>query len=584
MKNKFQNIELLVNMGTGSRSLNKSAFLKTLSDEGIQFETKDFCAHEKKIKQKKEIKSSRTKENLDQFENDQRFMFKSNVQDHEINPWDLAHKLKHSMKSVTCFVEPDTVSEFVIQRKINDNEEPSHRSIGKQNDGNFDADWLPHANTIWHLDDAHSQLMSARKEAEQLNSDKLVRIGHLDTGYDPVHPQLPPRLNTKLQRNFILGETPTSAVDPLNKAVLYMPGHGTGTLGILAGGKFVGNGFNDKIGGAPFAEIIPCRISNTVVLIKTSEFAQALNYLSALHKSGEMVHIVSMSMGGAPSQAWADAVNEAYESGILMVSAAGNNYNGLPIRKLVYPARFERVIAACGATFEDAPYYHKKIGEMQGNYGPSKSMNYALAAYTPNTPWAVSVNKSLSFSGAGTSSATPQIAAAAACYLKKYYEEITALPEPWMRVEAVRNALYTSAAKKVNSVPEENDYRSYFGNGILRASDALKITVPKKGKNLIKAKDADVGWFPILSTIFRSVESVTAAPDAQGLNMLNIELAQISYSNAEMNKLMNNDEIDFYNLSKKKKKQLMELLICIPESSMTLKSFLKNNYKSIISI
>ncbi|MBK8644500.1 MAG: hypothetical protein IPN15_20495 [Saprospiraceae bacterium] len=56
-----------------------------------------------------------------------------------------------------------------------------------------------------------------------------------------------------------------------------------------------------------------------------------------------------------------------------------------------------------------------------------------------------------------------------------------------------------------------------------------------------------------MSTIFRSVESVTAAPDAQGLNMLNIELAQISYSNAEMNKLMNNDEIDFYNLSKKRK-------------------------------
>jgi hypothetical protein len=578
MKTNFQNIDLIINQNTIARSVYKTEFNEILKMDGIEFQATDFRKHERKIKPKKGTKSLSLKKPANQY------ILKSNVKDYEINPWDLAHKIKHTLGSESSFVEPDFLTEFIIQKKVNADVQQASRSLGRNSSGQYDPDWLPHSNSIWHLDDTHSQLLSAKKQVENLNKDRILRIAHLDTGYNPNHPQVAPIVNTVFQRNFISGEPPASAIDPLNSGVLYMPGHGTGTMGILAGGKYNGDDFHEEIGGAPFAEIIPCRISNSVVLLKTSEFAQAINYLTALQNAGEPVHIVSMSMGGAPSQAWADAVNDAYESGILIVSAAGNNYNGLPIRKIVYPARFERVLAACGATYEDAPYYHKKAGEMQGNYGPLKSMNYALAAYTPNTPWAVSSNSQLSFGGAGTSSATPQIAAAAACYLKKYYNDINSLPEPWMRVEAIRQALFSTASKTVNSPPDENDYRKYFGNGILRASDALKITVPKKGNNLIKAKNADIGWFPILSTIFRSVESAAITPDPQRLNMLNIEMAQISYHNAEMNKLMNNDEIEFLGLSKKKKGEILDFLICLPETSMTLKSFLKNNYKSFISM
>ena len=37
-----------------------------------------------------------------------------------------------------------------------------------------------------------------------------------------------------------------------------------------------------------------------------------------------------MSMGGLPSSAWADAVNLAYDAGVVLVCAAGNSYAGLP--------------------------------------------------------------------------------------------------------------------------------------------------------------------------------------------------------------------------------------------------------------
>jgi hypothetical protein len=108
------------------------------------------------------------------------------------------------------------------------------------------------------------------------------------------------------------------------------------------------------------------------VLFKASSFARALQYLIDLNNSGTRVHAVSMSMGGVPSQLWADIINAAYDAGITVVTAAGNNFNGLPTRKLIYPARFNRVIAACGVTYDYAPYFIKKLGEMQGNWGPEK--------------------------------------------------------------------------------------------------------------------------------------------------------------------------------------------------------------------
>ena len=53
--------------------------------------------------------------------------------------------------------------------------------------------------------------------------------------------------------------------------------------------------------------------------------AQGLDYARSIGAD-----VVSMSMGGLPSGAWADAVNAAYEAGIVVVCAAGNNFGGAP--------------------------------------------------------------------------------------------------------------------------------------------------------------------------------------------------------------------------------------------------------------
>lgn len=57
--------------------------------------------------------------------------------------------------------------------------------------------------------------------------------------------------------------------------------------------------------------------------------------------------------------------------------------------------------------------------------------------------------------GAGTSAATPQIAAAVALWIAKYRTELEKYPEPWMRVQAARFALFESALKQTASMDDE---------------------------------------------------------------------------------------------------------------------------------
>jgi subtilisin family serine protease len=83
------------------------------------------------------------------------------------------------------------------------------------------------------------------------------------------------------------------------------------------------------------------------VLFSNSAIAQALDYVHGLNASAAThIDIITMSMGGLASQAWADAVNALYEQGVFIVTAAGNNFGNLPTHNIVYPARFGRVVAA----------------------------------------------------------------------------------------------------------------------------------------------------------------------------------------------------------------------------------------------
>ncbi len=452
------------------------------------------------------------------------------------NPWDLAHEAYAHFTSgpgVSSRPLPDLIEPDLLQQWPH---ETASLGLGLAaavtecvfEDQNSDLPSRP-GEFAWHLADAFSQLRAARAQASQ--SSAGVRIVHLDTGYDPEHVTFPAsQLDRDLQRNFVDAGNPSDARDPGNKGVLRNPGHGTGTLSILAGGHFqFAQGdyqFDDDLGGTLKARIVPVRIGNSVVQFTTSSVAQGINYAADLcANEATRVHVMSMSMGGVASAAWADAVNKVYEAGVLYVAAAGNNYSagffGFPTHQIVYPARFRRVIAACGVMADRRPYYGLKAGTMQGNWGPQGSMATAMSAFTPNIAWARwGCSQIVRMDGSGTSSATPQIAAAAALYLQAHATELfdsNRYPEPWMRVEAVRRALFLAADKSADGGKTEK-----LGNGILRAAEAL-AQVPADPQSLQKTKPDQAG-FPFLNVL----SSTGLAPSATD-RMLQLEATQLLF-------------------------------------------------------
>jgi len=258
--------------------------------------------------------------------------------------------------------------------------------------------------------------------------------------------------------------TPTSGA-------LLNRGHGTGTIGILAGPRVTGvRGTQDgksldgeTLGGAPMMNIVPVRIANSVVHFGTSAVAQGIDYAVSIGAD-----VVSMSMGGLPSQASTDAVNKAYEAGVVVVCASGNNFGGLPTSLVVYPARFDRVIAACGTMADKSPYLNLPPYVTEGNAGPASKMATAVAAYMRNIPWArLGVPDWIDLDGGGTSAATPQVAAAAALWLHKNGGNY--LARDWRRAEAARRALFDTAFLGSDA----RRPHPYLGSGLLRAADAL---------------------------------------------------------------------------------------------------------------
>ncbi|MDX8512764.1 S8 family serine peptidase [Mesorhizobium captivum] len=497
------------------------------------------------------------------------------------NPWDDAHGLVARGGDVAIAgadvlaIEPDIVQQWDYKNGSGDRGMAASASPVCAFD---DQDPSGRQATVpgvvaWNAGPSFSQFAAARSKAGAKQAN--ITIAHLDTGFDPGHRTVPAGLLTAKQRNFVDdGTGPDNATDHAPAGMLTSNrGHGTGTLSLLAGNKLDGTsphwpGFTDFVGGAPQAKILPVRIADWVVRLTTGTMVQGIDYARQ-----QGAQVLSMSMGGLTSQALVDAVNLAYDHGLVMVTAAGNNFAITP-RSIVYPARYNRVLAACGVMGDGRAYAGLDFGTMQGNYGPPSKMKTALGAYTPNVPWAeIDCAKIVDMDGNGTSAATPQVAAATALWLAEHWDVVKTYSQPWMRIEAVRFALFKAAQK---STPKMNAAEALekIGQGVVRAFDALAVAPPAESL-LQKLPPATYTWSWLDFLTGGNSLAAQSPVASQRQRMLALELMQMAQSTAAVDEAIADPDGDPAAISAAARNRYLEAALDQGNPSKPLRAFLE---------
>ncbi|MBS0187551.1 MAG: S8 family serine peptidase [Planctomycetes bacterium] len=189
-----------------------------------------------------------------------------------------------------------------------------------------------------------------------------VIIGHLDTGVDMTHPDLPTPLAAA---TFVPGLT----VDDYDF-------HGTHTAGILAG---LDNDIG-VIGIAPSAQLVVAKVLNNWEFGFNSYAIAGMEWAIA-----HGARVLNMSLGGNPfQQAFKDACDAALDQGVLMVASAGNLGSNAPF----YPASFPSVMAVSAVDQTDVILPESCFGPHISLAGPGDTVYSAM----PIVGWKITWN------------------------------------------------------------------------------------------------------------------------------------------------------------------------------------------------
>ena len=247
----------------------------------------------------------------------------------------------------------------------------------------------------WHLNQSNDADIDAYEAWPVISSAGSMKIAILDTGVRRSHEDILPNFNTNIQIDFVNDD---ALADDDN-------GHGTHVAGIAAAQG--GNGLGGT-GVAQDAELIAGK-----VLPGSGQGGDLSDLVLGIDWAvNQGAKVINLSLGTPPGavarpQCLADAINNARNSKVVVVVAAGNDGSNNDTAA-VYPANFstefDNVITVAASTESDALAYFSNFG--------SASVN--LAAPGVNIFSTFNASNDSYISKPGTSMAAPIVAGMAA--------------------------------------------------------------------------------------------------------------------------------------------------------------------------
>jgi subtilisin family serine protease len=258
-----------------------------------------------------------------------------------------------------------------------------------------------------------------------------VIIAIVDTGIDLNHPDL---------KNKIY----SSGYDFANDDPLAMDDHGHGThcAGIAAADT------NNKEGIAGVAwncKLLPVKVMNKEGFGLYSWISEGIIWAADQNAS-----VINLSIGGEfPSNTLRAALEYAYNKGVVIVAAAGNEGGSV-----LYPAAYDEYCLAVAAIDYNDLRVTLLTYTWESNFGPEIDVAAPGVRILSTYPVSLTPSGYLPYAwGSGTSMAAPHVAGLAAL--------IKSL-KPWLKVEQIMDIIrYSCDDINSNSYPGKDDYLGY---------------------------------------------------------------------------------------------------------------------------